>query len=320
MVSPSINQPFVLRLSKETVGPSKSVAVKRSLSPLFLSLWCLIAVGGFLTAEALAEQVLQAKQGGVLYLTLKVEGTPSSVQGWLRDRLVPFFKTGRAGEFGALVGIDLADEPAVVELTADIVCPAGPRRRVFRVTVAAEDFPVQSMTLPPEQVDPGAAALQRIALEREQVKAVLAAFTPTPERLWTNGFIVPVEGTVTGAFGSRRVLNGRPRNQHTGEDIAAPLGAPVRATNDGIVKMVADHFFSGTSVILDHGLGLYTMYFHLDTATVKEGARVERGGLIGTVGQSGRATGPHLHWGAWLNGARVNPFALTTLPLGAPSS
>ena len=270
------------------------------------------------TTDATTEPVLTAKQGGVLYLTVKVEGTPSSVQGRFRDRRVPFFKTGRADEFGALVGIDLADSPDTVALMADIAYPDGLRHRVFRVTVAAENFRVQSLTLPHEQVDPDAAALQRITLERKQVKRVFAAFTP--ERLWTHGFIVPVDGTVMGAFGSTRILNGRPRNQHTGEDIAAPLGAPVRAANDGIVKMVADHFFSGTSVILDHGLGLYTMYFHLDTATVKEGERVKRGQVVGTVGRSGRATGPHLHWGAWLNGSRVNPVALTTLSLGAPSS
>jgi murein DD-endopeptidase MepM/ murein hydrolase activator NlpD len=207
----------------------------------------------------------------------------------------------------------MADAPDTADLKAEITYADGVRKRVFRVAVAAEHFREQRMTLPKEQVEPDDAALKRIALEKEKVKAVLA--TLTPERLWAHAFIVPVEGTASGAFGSKRILNGQPRNQHNGEDIAAPLGTPVKATNDGIVKMVDDHFFSGKGVILDHGLGLFTMYFHLDTATVKEGERVKRGDVIGTVGQSGRATGPHLHWGAWLNGSRVNPFALAKLPL-----
>lgn len=272
----------------------------------------LLAVGGLRAGES-AEKVLQTKQGDVVYLTLNVEGEPLSVQGRFRNRLVPFFKTGREGEFGALVGIDMADTPETADLKAEITYPRSVRKRVFRVVVAPEEFREQRMTLPKDQVDPDAAALQRIDLEKAKVKAVLAGFTP--ERLWGTAFLVPVEGTVTGAFGSRRILNGQPRNQHNGEDIAASLGAPVKATNDGIVRMVDEHFFSGKGVILDHGLGLFTMYFHLDSAAVKEGDRVKRGDVIGAVGQSGRTTGPHLHWGAWLNGSRVNPFALAKLPL-----
>ena len=278
------------------------------------SFWCaLAALGVSYSAQAAAEKVFTAKQGEVLYLTVLAEGNPASVQGRLRDRSIPFFKTGREGEFGALVGIDMADEPATVTFTAAITYSDGHRERVFRVVVQAEEFRVQSMTLPKGQVEPDADALKRINREQEKVKAVLAGLTP--ERLWTAGFLVPVEGTVTGAFGSKRILNGQPRNQHSGEDIAAPLGAAVKAANDGIVRLMDDQFFSGISVILDHGLGLFTMYFHLDSATVKEGARVKRGDVIGTVGQSGRATGPHLHWGAWLNGSRVNPFSLAKLPL-----
>ena len=274
----------------------------------------MLAVGGAsYSAQAAAEKVFTAKQGEVLYLTVLAEGNPASVQGRLRDRSIPFFKTGREGEFGALVGIDMADEPATVNFTAAITYSDGHRERVFRVVVQAEEFRVQSMTLPKGQVEPDADALKRINREQEKVKTVLAGLTP--ERLWTAGFLVPVEGTVTGAFGSKRILNGQPRNQHSGEDIAAPLGAPVKAANDGIVRLMDDQFFSGISVILDHGLGLFTMYFHLDSATVKEGARVKRGDVIGTVGQSGRATGPHLHWAAWLNGSRVNPFSLAKLPL-----
>ncbi len=275
----------------------------------------LAAVGVSYSAQTAAEKVFTAKQGGVLYLTVVAEGNPASVQGRFRDRSIPFFKTGLVGEYGALVGIDMADEPATVDLKAAITYPDGRQERMYRVVVQAEEFRVQSMTLPKDQVEPDAAALKRINVEKEKVQAVLAGFTP--ERLWNASFLVPVEGTVTRAFGSKRILNGQPRNQHSGEDISAPLGAAVKAANDGIVRMVDDQFFSGISVILDHGLGLFTMYFHLDSATVKDGARVKRGDVIGTVGQSGRATGPHLHWAAWLNGARVNPFSLAKLPLGS---
>ena len=279
------------------------------------ALWGLV-VAGAAGAAAPAEKVIKTRQGDVVYLTLNVEGEPTSVQGRFHDRRVPFFQTGRAGEFAALVGIDMADAPDAADLKTEIAYPDGVRKRLFRVVVAPEEFREQRMTLPKEQVEPDAAALKRINMEKEKVKAVLAGFTP--QRLWGAGFLVPVEGTATGAFGSRRILNGQPRNQHNGEDIGASLGTPVKATNDGIVKMVDDHFFSGKGVILDHGLGLFTMYFHLDATAVTEGGRVKRGDVIGTVGQSGRATGPHLHWGAWLNGAHVNPFALTRLPLGTP--
>jgi len=292
----------------------------RVLQPVLLLLavtvcGCLMAGGGLRASEP-AEHVFKTKQGDVIYLTLNVEGEPSSVQGRFHDRRVPFFKTGREGEFGALVGIDMADSPDQADLKAEITYAGNVRTRVFRLAVAPEEFREQRMTLPKGQVDPDAAALKRINLEKEKVKSVLAGFTP--DRLWGSGFLVPVEGTVTGAFGSKRILNGQPRNQHNGEDIAASLGTPVKATNDGVVKMVDDHFFSGKGVILDHGLGLFTMYFHLDTTAVKEGERVKRGDVIGTVGKSGRATGPHLHWGAWLNGSRVNPFALARLSFDRP--
>lgn len=275
-------------------------------------LWGLCA-GESLRAAEPAEPVITTTQGDVRYVTVSVEGQPQAVQGRFRDRRVPFFTTGREGEFGALVGIDMADRPDQSDLTVEIAVPEGIQTRLVRVIVAPAKFREQRMTLPQDQVDPDAAALKRITREKEKVTTVLAGFTP--ERLWSADFLAPVEGPVTGAFGSARILNGQPRNQHNGEDIAAALGTPVTATNDGVVRMVDDHFFSGKGVILDHGLGLFTMYFHLDQTAVKEGESVKRGAVIGTVGKSGRATGPHLHWGAWLNGARVNPFALAQLRL-----
>jgi murein DD-endopeptidase MepM/ murein hydrolase activator NlpD len=267
---------------------------------------------GAKASEADRDTVLKGKQGDILYFALPLEGQPVSVTGIFHDRRIPFFQTTN-GVFAALLGIDMADTVETDDLRAEITYAEGVRHRVFKIAVAPEDFREQRMTLPKEMVDPDAAALVRIEREREKVRHILAGMTP--ERLWSKPFVVPVDGIQTGAFGSRRILNGQPRNQHSGEDIAAELGTPVKVTNAGIVRMVDDHYFSGLGVIVDHGLGLYTMYFHLNSAAVKEGERLERGQNLGTVGKSGRASGPHLHWGAWLNGSRVNPFALTKLPI-----
>ena len=133
-------------------------------------------------------------------------------------------------------------------------------------------------------------------------------------RLWHSGFIEPVNGKRTGIFGSVRIMNGQPRNPHNGEDIGAPLGTDVAATNDGVVRLTVDHVFSGRGVFVDHGLGFDSMYFHLSEILVKDGDLVTAGQIIGKVGATGRATGPHLHWGVKLNGARVNPYALLDLP------
>lgn len=115
-------------------------------------------------------------------------------------------------------------------------------------------------------------------------------------------------------FGSVRVMNGQPRNPHNGIDIAAPLGTEVHASSEAVVRLTVDHLFSGKGVYLDHGLGLYTMYFHLSEVLVEEGETVRAGQTVGKVGATGRASGPHLHWGAKLNGARINPEALLALP------
>jgi murein DD-endopeptidase MepM/ murein hydrolase activator NlpD len=149
-------------------------------------------------------------------------------------------------------------------------------------------------------------------MEQEQVRQALSDNSAL--RLWHSGFIEPVSGKRTGIFGSVRIMNGQPRNPHNGEDIGAPLGTDVAATNDGVVRLTVDHVFSGKGVFVDHGLGFYSMYFHLSEILVKDGDLVKAGQILGRVGATGRATGPHLHWGVKLNGARVNPYALLDLP------
>jgi len=263
-----------------------------------------------------ADGQLSGKQGQVLLVNVPVKGRPTDVVGRFLERRVPFFDNG-SGAVG-LLGIDLQDAPGTHELSIELTDAQGTRRLSYNVLVMKEKYPVQHLTLPKDKVDLDEESLLRVKAEQEQVKAALAEVSP--ERYWGEGFVEPVHGTVSGAFGRVRVINGQARNPHNGEDIAAPLGADVLAMNDGVARLTVDHFFSGKGVFVDHGLGLYSMYFHLSDITVQDGERVKRGQVIGKVGASGRATGPHLHWGVRLNGARVNPYSLLALPLGATLS
>lgn len=254
---------------------------------------------------------LSGKQGQVLLVRVPVEGQPVDVSGRFLSRRVPFF-LDESGPVG-LLGIDMQDAPGTHELSIDVKDAGGARRLSYNVLVLKEKYPVQHLTLPKDKVDLDEEALVRVKAEQEQVKTALERMSA--ERLWGGRFVEPVHGTISRAFGRMRVINGQQRNPHNGEDIAAALGAEVVATNDGIASLTVDHFFSGKGVFIDHGLGLYSMYFHLSEVVVRDGDRVKRGQVIGRVGASGRASGPHLHWGVRLNGARVNPYALLALPL-----
>jgi hypothetical protein len=256
------------------------------------------------------------KQGSVLVVRIAPDTHQTTLAGKFMGRTIPFFADagpGGTGTFTALVGIDMQDVPGAHELLVEIKSPDGVKRLSYNVLVLRGKFPLQHLTLPKDMVDLDEATLARVKAEQEQVRAVFD--TVTPGRRWSVGFIAPVQGTISGAFGRTRMINGQPRSPHNGEDISAEPGTPVLATNDGIARLTVDHYFAGKGVFLDHGLGLHSMYFHLSEILVREGDPVARGQAIGKVGASGRATGPHLHWGVRLNGARVDPYAMLHLPL-----
>ena len=260
---------------------------------------------------------LSARQGQVLLVTVPVEGMPVEVVGRFMSRTVPFFQSpgvGQNGRYLGLLGLDMEDKPGTHEFGIDITYPDHAKRLSYHVLILKEKFPTQHLKLPKDKVDLTDEDLARVKVEQEQVRVALSG--ASPQRLWSGAFIEPVHGQISGAFGRARVINGQPRNPHNGEDIAAPMGTDVLAMNDGVVRLTADHFFSGKGVFLDHGLGLYSMYFHLSDVLVKDGETVKRGGVIGKVGATGRASGPHLHVGIKINGARVNPYSLMQLPLG----
>jgi murein DD-endopeptidase MepM/ murein hydrolase activator NlpD len=261
------------------------------------------------------------KQGQVLVVKVPIVEGVTEVRGTFLDRTIPFFREMRSGEpagYLGLVGIDLQDAPGTYELEVAVKNGEAVKHLSFNVLVTKEQFAVEHLKLPKDKVDLDDKNLARWKMEQEQVRQALAENSAL--RLWHGNFVEPVNGKRTGMFGSVRIMNGQPRNPHNGEDIGAPLGTDVAVTNDGVVRLTVDHFFSGRGVIVDHGLGFYSMYFHLSEILVKDGDLVKTGQIIGKVGATGRATGPHLHWGVKLNGARVNPYALLDLPFKNGSS
>jgi len=178
------------------------------------------------------------------------------------------------------------------------------------LAIARRDWKVQRIDgLPPRKVTPSPKDLERIAAERKLIVAVRRGDSSEP--FFEEGFDWPLAGTITGIFGSQRILNGKPRSSHAGVDIAAPTGTPIRAAAAGTVALVYDGMLlTGKTVMIDHGHGLTSVYIHLHTIAVAEGHRVEQGDVIGTVGMTGRATGPHLHWGVSLFDVALDPELL----------
>jgi len=202
----------------------------------------------------------------------------------------------------AVVGIPLAEKPG--ERKLKVSTPSGTTEVPFRV--ADKNYRTQHLTIKNQrQVDPNPDDLKRIGEESRRADVALSKFTATTSP--SLRLLSPVEGVRSDSYGSRRVFNGQPRNPHSGMDIAAVKGTPIRSPADGTVVEAGDFFFNGNTLYIDHGDGLVTMYCHLDTIKVKVGDRLTAGELIGTVGATGRVTGPHLHWGVALNRAMVDP-------------
>jgi hypothetical protein len=214
-----------------------------------------------------------------------------------------FVLEGRNRALG-IVAVGLETEPGTYELTLDM----DGARLSSTVEVVGRDYGTERITLPPGKVDFDRLTLERIKKEAGSLSTLWGATSRAP--LWSGPFIMPVEGRVSGRFGTRRILNNSPRSPHSGVDIAAPKGTPVKAANRGRVAFVGDFFFNGRFVVVDHGLGVFTLYSHLDAVEAEPGRLVEKGAVVGTVGATGRATGPHLHFSVKVGSVSVSPARL----------
>jgi murein DD-endopeptidase MepM/ murein hydrolase activator NlpD len=173
----------------------------------------------------------------------------------------------------------------------------------------AGKFTTERLKVAPNFVEPNPEQLARAEEDRAKLRVIFA--TVTPEKLWTGRFRIPLDGVKSGGnFGKRRVLNGTASSPHTGVDFPAATGTPVHAAQRGRVVLAEPLYFSGNTVLVDHGWGVYTLYGHFSEIDVKAGDMVETGALLGKVGATGRVTGPHLHWGLTIDQARVNAMAI----------
>lgn len=222
------------------------------------------------------------------------------VNAFRRD--VPAFKTGER-RWQALLGIDLDVAPGTYPVTVR----SGGETIVRDLVVRPKVFRTRRLTVNPDFVTPPPSEAARIAADAKLLEAVWN--TPAPERLWA-AFAAPVTQPSNSAFGTRSIFNGLPRNAHGGADFLSPAGTPVAAPAGGRIAVARNLYYSGNTVIIDHGLGVFSMLAHLSKIDVHEGEAVAARAIVGEVGATGRVTGPHLHWAVRIGSARVDPMSL----------
>ncbi len=267
--------------------------IRPSLLTLLLTLWM-----PPLLAQTLART--QAVPGGIAVVKLG----PAATRPTARFNQKPVLVSGDHNGWRAIVGIPLKTATGEHRLQVTL----GEQQRQLGFQIQSKSYATQRITLKNKRmVDPTPKDLERIWAEQKRIRAALATFSdplPQLEIQW------PLQGRISGRFGLNRFFNGKPRKPHSGIDIAAPKGTPVSAIAPGRVVETGDYYFNGRTVFIDHGRGMVSMYCHLDKIHVQPGDSVQQGQAFAEVGMTGRATGPHLHWGVTLNQTMIDPRML----------
>lgn len=252
--------------------------------------------------------------GELVVLTMTIDQTPERMRVSVFDRTITAFRMDD-GRWRALVGVDLDQRAgryqAIVEAFVDASISAAPVRAATELVVVRRLFPTRTLRVEPDFVNPSPALLNRIAEEQKFTRSVYAQ--SLAERQWRGPFVRPVPQAANSRFGTRSVFNGERRSPHAGTDFLSPAGQPIKAPNAGRIVAARDLFYTGNTVIIDHGLGLFSMMAHMSRLDVREGDQVASGQVLGLVGATGRVTGPHLHWALSVSGARVDPLSLLAL-------
>lgn len=252
-----------------------------------------------------------ASQGGLLLAEISGSKPTQALSAEFDGRPIPLWReTPTSPTLRALIGIDLEKTPGQYEWKLSWSSADGqPLVCSMPISVRAGKFPTERLTVEKQFVQPDPEQQKRAEEDQKKMKAIYD--TVTPEVMWKGKFIVPLKGVSTGGnFGRRRVLNGEARSPHAGVDFPAASGTPVYAAQSGKVVLAENLYYSGNTVVIDHGFGIYTLYAHLSEIGVHPGDSVEVSAEIGKVGATGRVTGPHLHWGLTIDHARVNALQI----------
>lgn len=238
---------------------------------------------------------------------------PSKAWAQFGDKRYHFVSRAGGRSWFTLIDLGLAISPGPHVLRVGVACPDG-YEKTFSVTltVTQRPFPVKQLTVDDRFTVLSPDVLKRVLREKKEIEAVYLAITPS--WLGEGGFDVPSRGVLRDNFGEKRLFNGEVRSRHRGVDIGSPQGTEVRASNAGRVVLTGNFYFGGNTVIIDHGAGLFSNYCHLSAILVGKGSLVEKGAVIGLTGSTGRATGPHLHWGFRLYNEPVDPLSVMHLP------
>jgi len=304
--------------SPSPASPAESVPSEKTAPPKPRATPCPAGVRLTLSAPL-------ALQGSLVLAEVRSALPLEDVRGTWGGREAPFWREAASAEpsvpsaknapeiWHALAGVDLEKPAGTYRFTLTARPRRGPPLACsLLLRVRKGNFATERLTIDKKFTAPSAEQIARSLKERDRLRAIFD--TVTPERLWRGGFRIPLDGVTTGGnFGRRRVLNGNPGSPHGGVDFPAVSGTPVHAAQRGRVALAEELFFSGNTVVLDHGLGVYTFYGHLESIAVDPGELVEAGDELGKVGATGRVTGPHLHWGLTVVRARVDGLDLVRL-------
>jgi murein DD-endopeptidase MepM/ murein hydrolase activator NlpD len=266
--------------------------------------------GGGAPAVDIQVAARSVRPGELVVLTITPNAVAASVTVHALKRPVAAYAL-RAGVWQALVGIDLDQKPGTYRVTVEAHSGADTLRGEETLVVRPRTFATRTLRVDPEFVNPPEALLARIEREAAFLRDVTEH--SASERLWRAPFVRPVPDPANSRFGTRSVFNGEVRRPHGGADFLSAAGTPVRAPNAGRVAAARDLFFTGNTVIVDHGLGVVSLLAHLSVMDVREGQTVAAGQVVGRVGATGRVTGPHLHWGVTVDRARVDPLSVLAL-------
>lgn len=244
--------------------------------------------------------------GDIVLVTVTADAPLPFLQGSAFGRASTFWPGEAPNSWHGFVAVPLDTAPGTYDVTASVNTGAAPAG-VLALAVVERTFETRNLRVAGRFVNPPASEARRI--ERDTAR-LAAAFTTVSERMWDGPFVAPVPGRATSSFGRLSVMNGEPRGRHQGADYAARTGTPVRAPNGGRIVLAGELYFSGLTVVVDHGAGLFSVLAHLSRIDVREGQRVSGGAVVGASGATGRVTGPHLHWTVRLGEVSVDPESL----------